>query len=149
MAELGSEQRPQLLEKTHSASFGWQLYRSLSVAAIALLVLVGRAEAFTVEWSPVTGAIGYDVERSVTEAGPWTVIGTVATCAGTPAMCSFVDAAPPAGCPRYRVVATNAGGRSPSGTFVGICTPLPAPVLTPPPVLPTPPPSVDAVDVKR
>lgn len=119
--------------------------RRLMVLVVAMvLAQPAIAPAFQLVWSPVASATGYDVERSIDNGLTWTILPGVPACTGTPVTCTLTDAAPPQGRPQYRVVSKNAGGRTPSMTFGGICTSCPAPVT---PI--APPLAVDSLDVAR
>ena len=107
----------------------------------ALLLTPSLAHAFTVTWNPAATATSYDVERSSDNGTTFAIIGTVTTCPVAPGRCSFTDPTPPAGRPQYRVASKNAGGRTLTITFVGICTNCPTPI--------PPPPAVDQLDVTR
>lgn len=116
-------------------------YLHLRMYALALLLAIGApiyAHAYTLAWPPVAGALGYDVEQS-DNRGPWTVIGSVTTCA---TFCSYDAPNPLSGERRWRFVSKNSGGRTPSASFFGIEVPAPKPIPT---VLPTPPLPVDDI----
>jgi hypothetical protein len=112
----------------------------LALLVVALLLVPTSAGAFTFEWFHVVGSESYEVEQS-TDGKAWTVMGTVTLCSTVTTagkLCTFTLPNPTTGRVLWRVVSVNAGGRTPSG--IGFW--LDADTVSPPP-------AVDAVEVKR
>jgi hypothetical protein len=71
-------------------------------------------------WQGATGASGYDLERAASAAGPWSVVATAVPDHLTPYTRLYNDTAvTPGQSYFYRVIASNAAGRSAPSNIVG------------------------------
>jgi hypothetical protein len=100
-----------------------------------MLLIPTVANAFTIEWSPTSTAVSYDIQRSIDNA-PWTTIGVDVTCIGL--ICSYEDKTTPIGSVRYRIVSKNTTGSIPTASFCGVENPAPPPIVFSQPAMPQP-----------
>lgn len=87
---------------------------ALLVSVVPLVVPWALAGPLTLEWSPVAGATGYDIEESIDNGATWTIKASVlpTVCTGTPSLCLWSGTTPTAGRPLYRIISKNANGRT-------------------------------------
>ena len=90
---------------------------------LAAAQVSGIGAQVSLAWSPVIGAVTYDVKRSTTSGGPYTPIGSVS---GT----NFADLGMPSGVPYYYVVSGSNPAGSGANSFEASVMVWPLPSIT-------------------
>jgi titin len=102
---------------------GTSAYSGLAIALTApnqptgLVAVSADTPVVTLSWAAVTGAVGYQVERSVAGSGDWTLVGTVATTGYVDGGLNYETSY------AYRIRATNASGASAYSASASVTTP--------------------------